>query len=322
MFETWRGRMSDGKIEHFFNVGKKFVLDRNYRNIILAEHGFYRLMSDELYLKLIFQAKMGQPLCLEKPKTFNEKLQWLKLYDRQSEYTIMVDKYEVRKYIAKKIGEEYLIPLLGTWDIPDEIDFARLPNQFVLKCNHNSGLGMCICKEKDKIDFSKVKKQLRAGLKEDYYQKYREWPYKDVPRKIIAEKYLEDKDQTAGIIDYKIHNFNGKPQIILVCQNRFQKTGMTEDFFDTHWNHLDISREKHRIAEACPMRPENLEKMLELAGILSENIPFLRTDFYEVEGKLYFGELTFFPATGMEKFIPEKWDTILGDWLILPEKYI
>lgn len=311
--------MFDRKITSLIEIGQRLVLDKDYRHVVLAEHGFYQQMADEDYLKLIFQAKMKKSLCLENPLTFNEKLQWLKLYDRRIEYTTMVDKYQVREYIIQKIGAKYLIPLVGVWNTPDEIDFAQLPMQFVLKCNHNSGLGMCICRDKNKLDWVQVKRRLSKGLKEDYYQKYREWPYQGVKRKIIAEEYLEDDRQTEGIIDYKIHNFNGVPKMILVCKNRFQQDGMTEDFFDVDWKHLNVARKKYQNALEYPEKPEKLDEMLKLSQILSEDIPFLRTDFYEVEGKIYFGELTFFPSSGLEGFIPQEWDEQLGRWLRLPD---
>lgn len=314
--------MYAGKAVHCMDVGKRLFVDRDYRNVILAGKGFYRWMPDEHYLKLLFRAKMKRPLSLENPRTFNEKLQWLKLYDRRMEYTVMADKYRVREYIAKKIGGNYLVPLLGVWEDPDDIDFSKLPNQFVLKCNHNSGYGMCICREKEQLDYSRVRKQLKEGQKEDYYQKYREWPYKNIERKVIAEKYLMDRDQPDGIVDYKVHNFNGVPKVILVCKNRFRTGGMTEDFFDSTWKHLQLSRKNYQNAEECPAKPQKLGQMLELACALSENVPFLRTDFYEVEGKLYFGELTFFPAAGMEAFVPQEWDEIMGEWLVLPSRQI
>lgn len=274
-------------------------------------------ISDARHLKNLFWLHFGRKLNLDDPQTFNEKLQWLKLHDRKPEYTMMVDKYKVRDYIAEKLGEEYLIPLLGVWDDPDEIDFDALPNQFVLKCNHNSGLGMCICKDKSTLDINKVKADLRKGLAQDYYLTGREWPYKGVPRKIICEKFMTNGGKELD--DYKIHNFNGVPKMILVCRDRFQKSGLTEDFFDENWTHLSVSRPSHPNAKQVPKEPMELAKMLKFAKILSEGIPFIRTDFYIIDGKVYFGELTFFPATGMEKFCPKEWDYTLGSWIRLPE---
>ena len=303
--------------QKFLEKGKKYLLSPQYRFLIQANLGVYYNMPDEKFLSRMFQILMNQELSLEHPKTFNEKLQWLKLYNRKTSYTTMVDKYKVREYIRERLGEKYLIPLLGVWNNPEEIDFDILPNQFVLKCNHNSGLGMSICKDKVLFDFAKAKKDLRRGIRENYYQKNREWPYKDVPRKIIAEQYM--KSDAGGLTDYKIHCFNGEPKLILVCKDRFLETGLTEDFFSINWEHLDIRRPKHPNASAPIKKPEELDEMLRLAAILSKDIPFLRVDFYIVDYKIYFSELTFYPASGFDKFVPEIWDNILGDWLKLPE---
>jgi len=297
----------------------RYLQDKDYRFLINAGvlHK-YDSMPDDLFLMQKNVAIMGSKLNLDAPVTFNEKLQYLKLYDRKPEYTVMVDKYRVREYIAEKLGPQYLIPLIGVWDSPEEIDFDRLPSRFAMKCNHNSGLGMCICTDKSRLDIVKVKKELRRGLKQDYYLTGREWPYKDVPRKIIAEQFM--KSDEGGLTDYKIHCFNGEPKLILVCRDRFTPTGLTEDFFSPQWEHLNIRRPKHPNASRPVPRPEELPQLLELARTLSRDIPFLRVDFYIIEHRIYFSELTFFPASGFEKFIPEEWDRIMGDWLKLPEK--
>lgn len=303
------------------NIVKKiirFCLNKDYRFLILANRGFYAYLDDKKYLERMFRVQLGKNLNFENPVTFNEKIQWLKINNRESEYTIMVDKYKVREYISETIGEQYLIPLLGVWDSPDEINFDILPDEFVLKCNHNSGLGMCICKNKSTLNIEKVKQNLSNGLNENYYLLYREWPYKNVEKKIIAEKYMSD--QGKELQDYKIHCFNGIPKIILVCRDRFSDTGLTEDFFDIEWNHLNISRENCKHSVDKIKAPKNLKLMLRLARILSENIPFVRIDFYEINGKVYFGEITFFPASGLKKFIPEKWDIDLGNEIQLNKK--
>ena len=306
----------------------RYLTNPDYRFLMNAGFGKYDKMPDKEYLERKFECCMGKPLDLENPQTFNEKLQWLKLYDRKPEYTIMVDKYKVREYIKEKIGEEYLIPLIGVWNKPDDIDFETLPNQFVLKCNHNSGLGMYICKDKSKLTskgIETIRKNLAKGLAQDYYLTGREWPYKDVPRKIICEKYMEETGklsinakQHGGLDDYKIHSFNGEPRAILVCRDRFSELGMTEDFFDENWTHLAVQREKNLNSGETVSRPKELGEMLKLAKILSKNMPFLRSDFYTIGGKVYFGELTFFPASGFEKFVPESFDKELGDRLSLP----
>ena len=296
----------------------RFLSDKNYRFLIASGRlHLYDRMPDDEYLKRKSVATMGKEPDLDNPLTFNEKLQWLKLHDRKPEYTVMVDKYKARDYIAEKIGEEYLIPLIGVWDSPNEIDFDALPNQFAMKCNHNSGLGMCICTDKSKLNISKVKKELSRGLKQDYYLTGREWPYKDVPRKIVAEQFL--KSDAGGLTDYKIHCFNGVPKFILVCRDRFTENGLTEDFFTPDWEHMHLKRPNIPNASSPIAKPEKLDKMLKLAEKLSENIPFIRIDFYLVEGKIYFSELTFFPASGFDGYDPAEWDKTFGDWLSLPQ---
>ena len=300
-----------------FRFAYKYLTDPDFRFLIQAGHGKYNKLSDEEYLVRIFKAKMGFDLDLKNPKTFNQKLQWLKLYNRRPEYTMMADKYRVREYIADTIGDQYLIPLLGVWDDPDEIDFDALPNQFVLKCNHNSGLGMCICKDKSKLDIRKTKKQLRKGLDQDYYLLWREWPYKDIPRKIIAEKYMTD--DSGQLNDFKLFCFNGEPKVTLVCSDRFSEKGLREDFYNELWEKMSIKRPAIPVSDVSIEKPVNFEMMNILAKKLAQDMPFVRTDFYEINGKIYFGEMTFFPASGFSGFDPEVWDKMLGEWVILPE---
>lgn len=294
------------------------VKEPNKVFLYLADKHCFDVVSDKLYLKLKYRAKTQKRLDIDDPKTFNEKLQWLKLYDRKPEYSVMVDKYRVREYISEQIGSEYLIPMIGAWDSPDEIDFEALPERFALKCNHNSGLGMCICTDKSKLDIATVQKGLDNGLSQNYFLTGREWPYKDVPRKIVAEQFLES--DVGGLTDYKIHCFNGVPKFILVCRDRFAQSGLTEDFYTVDWERMEIKRPGIPNAAVSVSKPEKLDEMLKLAKKLSKGIPFLRIDFYFVNGKIYFSELTFFPASGFEGFEPPEWDRIFGEWLVLPEK--
>ena len=294
----------------------RYLYDEDYRFLFNDKYGIYNKLPDDEYLKRRFKAVMGKSLDFNNPQTFNEKLQWLKLYNRNPQYTIMVDKYKVRDYIAETLGEKYLIPLLGVWDEPDDINFDELPNQFVLKCNHNSGLGMCICKDKSKLDIKKVKAELKKGLKQDYYLTGREWPYKNVPRKIIAEKFMALSGNT-DLVDYKIHNFNGKPRAILVCSQRFTEEGLHEDFYSPKWEKLEVKRPEYPTSELAIKAPQKLEEMLFLAEKLSKDSPFMRTDFYEIDGKVYFGEITLYPASGLSKFDPEEWDYKWGSWIAL-----
>ena len=295
-------------------AAKKYIINPNYRFLINAHLGKYDKMTDEEYLKKCFKACMGEDLHFDNPQTFNEKLQWLKLYDRKPEYTMMVDKYKVREYIKEQLGEEYLIPLLGVWDKAEDIDFDKLPNQFVLKCNHNYGLGMYICKDKSKLTQKEIKvirKNLTKGLQQDYYLTGREWPYKDVPRKIIAEKYMED--ETGQLRDYKFYCFNGEPKIIMINSDR--EIGKTKaDYFDMDFNWLDF-KWGYDHAPVKPLKPKKFEKMKEIAAVLSKDIPELRVDFYEVDNKIYFGELTFFDGSGFDKIEPKEWDKKIGDWI-------
>ena len=277
------------------------------------------LIPDELYLKMRYRMHTGLKLNLKNPTRFNEKLQWLKLYNRHPEYTVMVDKVKVKEYVANLIGEKYIIPTLGVWERVEDIDFDALPDKFVIKCNHNSGKGMYICTDKSKMDVKAVKKGLCRGLEQDYYLCDREWPYKNVPRRIIAEKFMTTRNG-CDLIDYKIHCFNGKPKFILVCSDRF--SGLKEDFYDINWKLINVSRPKHPNSENGIQKPLKLNQMLNLAEILAKNIPFVRVDFYEIQGEVYFGEITFFPATGYGKFNPDKYDKIFGDMITLPKKKI
>lgn len=275
-------------------------------------------MDDEHYLKLAFCAKMGYPLNLENPRTFSEKLQWLKLYDRKPLYTQLVDKYAVRQYIAEKIGAEYLIPLVGgPWKSVEEIDFDALPEQFVLKCNHDSG-GVIVCQDKSELDIPAVKEKLRHKLGKNYYKSGREWPYKDVSPCVFAEKYMED--QHGELKDYKFFCFDGEPKLMFVASERANPEEETKfDFYDMDFRHLSLVNGHPNAASALKALP-CLEEMRRLAAKLSEGFPHIRVDLYYVEGKAYFGEMTFYHWSGMVPFDPPEWDEKIGSWLKLPEK--
>lgn len=295
--------------------GFKYIFNKDYRFDINRALGFYNKMPDDEFLKRLFKSRLKYDLDLDNPKTFNEKLQWLKLHDRKPEYTMMVDKYKVREYVANTIGEQYLIPLIAVYDKAEDIDFNKLPQKFVLKCNHNSGVGMCICKDKSKINIRKVRKRLNKGLKQDYYLTGREWPYKNVERKIVCEQFMEDKE-SPDLKDYKFMCFNGEVKCSFVCSERFSGEGLKVTFFDRDWQVMPFTRHYPK-SEKVIEKPKNYELMIELAEKLSKNIPFVRVDFYEVNGKVYFGELTFFPGNGLEEFEPEEYDKMLGDYIDL-----
>ncbi len=274
-----------------------------------------KFIPDKLYLKICYRIKTHKKLNLRNPRTFNEKLQWLKLYDRKPEYTMMVDKLKVRKYIEKKIGEEYLIPLIGgPWRSVNDINIDVLPKQFVLKCNHDSG-SVVICKNRDDLDFDAVKRKLSNCLKHNFWFLGREWPYKDVVPCIIAEMYLID-DFGEELKDYKFMCFNGKVQCSFVCSERFSQGGLKCTFYDKEWNRLPFERH-YPSSQNLISKPQNYNKMVELSEKLAEDLPFVRVDFYEVSGKIYFGELTFYPGSGFERFQPDKWDRKLGEWIKL-----
>lgn len=279
------------------------------------------IKSDELFLRVRYLFQMGKVLHLNPPRTFNEKLQWLKLHDRRPEYTTMVDKYAVKEYVAQAIGEQYVIPLLAVWDSVDEIDISNLPNRFVLKTtNGGGGSSVIICKNKSEFDLESVKMKLNKALSSrqmNFYVGGREWPYKNVRPRIIAEEFLDGGKN--GLTDYKIHNFNGIPKLILTCCERFSEKGLVEDFYSDQWTHLELSRPQTRHSDKQMEQPEKLQEMLSLSKKLSEKIPFVRTDFYIVGGRVFFGEMTFYPATGMKPFEPAEWDRKLGELIELPE---
>lgn len=276
-----------------------------------------RLFPDKLFLRMRYRIIIGKRLNLDNPQTFNEKLQWLKLYNRNPKYTKMVDKYDVRAYIAEKIGEEYLIPLIGVWDTPDKINFDVLPNQFAMKCNHNSGRGTVICKDKAKLDIEKVKKGLRKGLKQKYFYHGREWPYKNVKPRIIAEKFIKEENvkTSESLVVYKVFCFNSEPKIIQVIQND-KRPNESIDYFDAEWNLLDL-KQNYPNSENHIEKNELLEEMLELSHKLSEGTPFLRVDWYMTNSRLYFSEFTFYSDCGFAKFAPEDWDDKLGELIKL-----
>ncbi len=280
---------------------------------LIAKYG-----SDKLYLKFWFHTCMGYWMDFDNPKTFNEKLQWLKLYNRKAEYTTMVDKYSVKNYVAEIIGDEYIIPTIGVWNTFDEIDFDSLPNQFVLKCTHDSG-GLVICKNKKQLNKEKARIKIENSLRTDFYMKGREWPYKNVPRRIIAEKYMEDKE-TGELRDYKFFCFDGEVKAMFIATERQNKNDVTRfDFFDRFFNHIDCVN-GHPMADVPPAKPKNYELMIKLAEQLSKNMPHVRVDFFEANGHVYFGELTFFHQSGAIPMNPFEVDELFGSWLKLPNQ--
>jgi len=304
-------------IQRKIKNGFRLLFDPDFRFGFMAGRGFYDSMPDRNYLERIYKIHHGKSLDLDNPVTYTEKLQWLKLYDHRPVYTTMVDKYEVKKFVADRIGEQYVIPLLGVWDSFDEIDFDALPEKFVLKCTHDSGT-LVICKDKSTFDREAAGRKFARFMKRDYYSVWREWPYKNVRRRIIAEQYMEDSGD-GELRDYKFFTFGGVPKVLYIAQGRGRGEPTVADFFDMEFNHLPFTID-HDMAEVPPHPPENFRVMQCLAAELSRGTPQLRVDFYEVDGKVYFGEMTFFHCSGLEKFHPESWDRTFGDWVTLPEK--
>ena len=270
-------------------------------------------MPDSLYLKLLFRGRMGKRLHLDRPVTFNEKLNWLKLNNRKKQYTKMVDKNAVKDYVANVIGEEYVIPTLGVWDSVDDIPLDKLPEKFVLKTTHDSG-GVVICSDRRNFDIAAAKEKIQTSMNRDYYSMFREWPYKNVKKRIIAEEYIGGINNKVPE-DYKIFTFGGKPKLIQVDLDRF--INHTKKLYNTSWKEMDFEFNYPGNKDKTVKKPPCLDKMLALAEKLAKGTKFLRVDLYQIDGRIYFGELTFFPASGLGKFKPEKWDRILGSWIDL-----
>lgn len=300
-----------------FIKNPKLIINHFKIKKLFGEYG--KKLSDEEYLKSMFRLLIGKELNLENPLTFNEKLQWLKLYDRNPLYTKLVDKYEVKKYVASIIGEEYVIPTLGVYDKFDDIDFDVLPSKFVIKCTHDSGSVM-ICKDKSTFDITQAKKYFDKKLNYNYYYNSREWPYKYVKPRIIIEEYIVRGGEISGQFlppeDYKFFCFNGDAKLSFIVMDRFTKN-MTVTFFDRDWRKLPFSR-KYKSYDGDISKPKHHDLMVDLSEKLSKNIPFVRVDFFDVGDRVYFGELTFYPGSGFEPFDPYEYDKILGDYIKLP----
>ena len=276
-----------------------------------------RLCSDKMYFRIKwFARRMPYRLNLKNPQTFNEKLQWIKLYDRNPLYTTLVDKYRVKKYVEEIVGAEHVIPLLGAWDRVEDIEWDKLPNQFVLKVNHDCG-GQVICKDKSKLDKEATIIKLNKAFSRNYYYEGREWPYKNVQPKVFAEAYMED--EYGELRDYKFFCFDGEVKAMFIATDRTKETETCFDFFDAEFNHLPFTQ-GHPNAKVQPAKPKGFEEMKTLAAKLSKGIPEVRVDFYDVNGQVYFGEFTFFHFGGMVQFRPLEWDYKFGSWISLPEK--
>lgn len=287
----------------------------DYIEYKILHSSYGKKMDDEEYVKRMFKLNMGYELDLENPKTFNEKLQWLKLYNHKEEYPIMVDKYLSKEYVAKRIGDKYIAKLLGIWNSVDEIDWESLPSQFVLKTTHDCG-GVVVCKDRNTLNIDKSKAFLNKHMKRQYFYHCREWPYKNVIPRIIAEEFLQDGDREVLPV-YKIMCFGGEPKIIQTIQND-KKENETIDYFDVNWNLLDLRQNYPNSNNPLP-KPKKLDEMLSVAKELSCGTSFIRVDLYTASDEIYFSEFTFFSDAGFASFDPWEWDEKLGEWIHLPD---
>lgn len=296
-------------MEHFF----KKITNPRLVLLHLCRYWPFRLVSDEFYLKLLHRTFQKEKLDLNNPISFNQKIEWLKLYDRRNEYTMMTDKYLVRKYVEEKIGSQYLIPLLGVWDNPKNIDFDNLPNEFVLKCNHDMG-SVVLCTNKNELNRKKTIRYLNKFYRKNYFWPSREYNYFNIDRKVVAEKYM--RDESGELTDYKFFCFQGIPQFIQVDINRF--TNHTRNFYTTNWEIIPVENGCKNNLNLKINKPEDLTLMLDLVSKLSKGYPHIRVDLYYINKKIYFGELTFHHGGGAMRVIPREYDDIWGSYLKLP----
>lgn len=278
-------------------------------------HYFSSLMSDEKFIKWEYFSGMGKFPNLEHPRTYNEKLQWLKLNDIHPEYSKMVDKYEAKEYVRSIIGDEHIIPTLNVWNSWEEIDFSNLPEKFVLKTTHDSG-GVAVCKDKSEKTLREAKKKICKSLKHNYFYEHREYPYKDIKPRIIAEQFMVDESGTE-LKDYKFFCFDGEPKMLLIVSGRGED--QRQDFYDMNFELLPVQRKEHPNSRVTRDVPQNFGKMINLSKILSGGISHVRVDLYDINGRIYFGELTFFSGSGNIPFVPYEWDYKIGEWLKLPK---
>lgn len=296
---------------------KKYI-ENPYRIInLIAKTGIMNWMNDEIYLKMRYRATLGKKLNLKNPKTFNEKIQWLKINDRKDYYHLLVDKYEAKKYVSKIIGSEKIIETIGVWEKFENIDFSKLPNSFVLKCTHDSG-GLVICKDKEKFDYKSAQKKINKSLKNNYFYWGREWPYKNVKPRIIAEEFLNV--DSVGLVDYKFYCFDGEPKFLYVSQGLDNHKTASISFLTLDWKFAQYKRSDYKSFEVLPKKPNNYDEMIEISKKLSKGFPFLRVDLYEYNDKIYFSELTFSPCSGFMPFTDEKYDIEIGNMLVINQE--
>lgn len=280
--------------------------------------GCLNFLPDRAILRMLWWVRTGKKLNDKTPKSFNEKIQWLKIYNHDPKLNLFVDKYAVREYVKDILGESCLIPLIGVWDDPDEIDFNLLPSQFVLKCNHNAAIGLCICRNKENLDEGHVVKELKRGLRKNFYYSSREWAYKDVRRKVICEKYMEDSSGK-GLRDYKFFCFNGVAKFVYLSEGLENHDTAKISFYDLDGNEMPFKRKDYAPFSEKPSFPKNFNELIDSANKLatSTKLPFVRIDLYSIDNKMYFSEITCYPNSGFIPFDPDEWDDKVGSWMDL-----
>lgn len=296
--------------------GKKLVI--KYLTFSGGQYSLAVHLFPKAYLKQLYRRTFGEVLELKNPKTYSEKLQWLKLYDHKPIYTIMADKLAARRFVAENWGEEYLVPLLGEWDTAEEIDFTKLPNEFIMKCNHNSG-GILFCEDKARLDEETERSKFKKQLGVNYYYYAGEWPYKNIKRKVIAEKWMKNADGSSPI-DYKLFCFNGKVRVFQINSSRVRKDSCCCDYFDIDWNRLNLKDPGIPTTDIKWERPPYFDLMIQLSEKVTDDIPFCRVDLMIFDEKIYFSEFTFFHEGGMVPFEVPYWDQKFGEWLELPKR--
>lgn len=285
--------------------------------IFLANRGFFDYMDDEKYLAIRYRCILKRKLNINKPLSFNEKLQWLKIHDRKAVYESMVDKCNAKAFAASRIGENYIIPTYGVWDSFDDINFDALPNSFVVKCTHDSG-GIVIVKDKSKINYKKMKSKINTMLEKNFYRFGREWPYKNLHPKIIIEEYLHDAtnpNYSEGLIDYKFYCFNGIPKFLYISYGLDNHDTASISFVSLEWERLPFYRLDYKQFSTLPKKPNCFEEMISISKLLAQNTKFLRVDLYEVDNKVYFSEMTFYPCSGFMPFNDYKYDLEIGNYI-------
>ncbi len=287
-----------------------------------------KIFPDKLYIRLMFFYRGGGIVNLKNPKGFNEKLQWLKLYDKRSVYVEFTDKYLVKEKVSKIIGKEHVVPLIAVWDEPDEIDFDSLPSKFVIKCNHNSGEGLFVCADKSKVDEIEIRESLRKALKKNYFYDAREWSYKLIKPRIICEELVLDdckNNNTTSLVNYNFYCFNAEPKFLYIRVDDVSSGKKGESllsFLDLNWNETEFYRTDHKQIPFCVEKPDDFDEMINIVRKLAQGFPFVRVDLYHANNSILFSEMTFYPGGGFGFFRPKEWEEKIGSWITLPEKYL